>query len=201
MTAGVVVDLQKCGNNMTFQQTLMWSSSTVEMGSESSTRASTGLISDDSTALNTPGVRQSEKEEYEETVASPVAPTPGVDDYPDGGFAAWCVVLGVSQLNHCLVFSVLLIRVRSCSRRVLFSRRMLYFTSLVSNNRLTLEDSLRSGPASAWGVRAFQILSLADVVAHLETGVPIVLRTDSHTRNFNLNNVSPQFFTSSVQSI
>lgn len=119
------MDLQKCGNNMAFQQTLMWSSSIVGMGSESNNRVSTGLISDDSTALNTPGVCQSEKEEYEETMASPVAPTPGEDDYPDGGFTAWCVVLGVSQLNHFLVFSVLLIRVRSCSQRVLFSRRML----------------------------------------------------------------------------
>jgi len=178
----------------------MLSSSTVEMDSESSTRASTGLASDDPTVLNISGVRPSEKQEYEETVASPVPPTPGVDDYPDGGFTAWCVVLGASQLNLFLVFSVLLIRVRSCSQRVLFSRRRLYSTSLVSNDRLT-SDSLSAGPASAWGVRAFRILPLGDVVTHLETGVPIVLRTDSHTRNSNLNNVSPQFFTSSVQSI
>jgi len=186
---------------MAFQQTLMWSSSTVGMGSESSTRASTGLTSDDSTASSTPGVRSPDKEEYEETVASAVAPTPGGDDYPDGGFTAWCVVLGVSQFNHILVFSVLLIRVRSRSQRVLFLRRRLYSISLVSNNRLTSDDLLRSGPASAWGVRAFQILLLDDVVAHLETGIPILLRTDSHTRNSNLNNVSPQLFTSSVQPI
>ena len=89
---------------MVFQPTLMLSSSTVEMGSELSDRASTGLTSDDSTTLNTPGVRPSEKEECEETVASPVAPTPDGDDYPDGGFAAWCVVLGVSQSDHSLGF-------------------------------------------------------------------------------------------------
>jgi len=179
----------------------MLSSSTVEMGSESSTRISTGLASDDSAVLNISRVRPSEKQEYEEPVVSPVAPTPSVDDYPDGGFTAWCVVLGVRQFNHFLVFSVLLIRVRSRSQRVLFLRRMSYSTSLVSNNRLTLDDSLRVGPSSAWGVRAFQTLPLGDVVAYLETGVPILLRTDSHTRNFNLSNVSPQLFTSNVQSI
>jgi len=81
---------------MAFQPTPMLSSSTVEMDSESSDRAPTGLTSDESTALNTPEVRPSEKEEYEETITSPVAPTPGGDDHPDGGFTAWCVVLGVS---------------------------------------------------------------------------------------------------------
>ena len=91
------------------------------MGSESvSDRVSTGL-SDDSTALNTSGVRPSEKQEYEDTVASPVAPTPGGDDYHDGGFTAWCVVLGVSQLDHSLVFSNSLMCVRSQSTCPSFS--------------------------------------------------------------------------------
>ena len=90
---------------MAFQPTLMLSPSTVEMGSESSDRASTSLISEESTVLNTPEVRPSEKGECEETVASPVAPIPDEDNYPDGGFTAWCVVLGVSQSNHSLIFS------------------------------------------------------------------------------------------------
>ena len=37
-----------------------------------------------------------EKEEDEETGTSPVLATPDVDDYPDGGLAAWSIVLGVS---------------------------------------------------------------------------------------------------------
>ena len=91
----------------------MLRSNIVEMGSESSDRELTGLTPDGSTALNTSEVQPSEKKECEETVASPVAPTPGRDDYPDGGFAAWCVVLGVSQFNNSLVFSDSLMRVRS----------------------------------------------------------------------------------------
>ena len=89
---------------MALQPTPMLRSNTVEMCPELSDRASTGLTSDRSTALNIPGDLLSEKKEYEETVASPVAPTVGEDDYPDGGFTAWCVVLGVSQFNHPLVF-------------------------------------------------------------------------------------------------
>ena len=98
---------------MAFQPTLILSSRTVKIGSESSTRASTGFTSDESIAVNTPEVRSLEQEEYEETVASLVAPIPGGDDYPDGGFTAWCVVLGVSQFNHSLVFSNSLMRIRS----------------------------------------------------------------------------------------
>ena len=92
---------------MAFQPTPMLSSSTVEIGSEPSDRALTclTLTSDGSVTLNTlEPILPSEKKKYEETVTSPVAPTPGEDDYPDGGFAAWCVVLGVSRFNH-LVFS------------------------------------------------------------------------------------------------
>jgi len=151
---------------MAGQPTSTLSSSTIEMGSESGIRASTDLTSDDSTALSTPGSRPLKREEYEETVASPVTPTPDGDDYPDGGFAAWCVVLGVSQFNHSLVFSIFLIHVRSCSVRVLFSRRRLYSTSSVSNSRLTSEDSLRFGLANSWGVRIFQTLPLGDIAAH-----------------------------------
>jgi len=36
------------------------------------------------------------KEEEEEIGVSPVLTTPEVDDYPDGGLAAWSIVLGVS---------------------------------------------------------------------------------------------------------
>jgi len=92
---------------MAFQPTPMLSSSTVEFGSELSDRTLTcpTLTPDGSTALNNPEVQPSEKKEYEETVTSPVALTPGEDDYPDGGFTAWCVVLGVSQFNYFFVFS------------------------------------------------------------------------------------------------
>ena len=119
---------------MAFQPTPMLSPSTVEMGSELSDRASTTLTSDDSTVLNTSEVRLSEKEEYEGTVASSVAPTPGGDDYPDGGFAAWCIVLGVSQFNYSLDSLDSLMHVRSFSSRVPTSRRGLYSTALVSNS-------------------------------------------------------------------
>jgi len=76
------------------------------MGSDSSDRELTGLTPDGSTALNIPEARSSEKEEYEETVTSPVAPTQGGDDHPDGGFTAWSVVLGVSKLNHPPFFQI-----------------------------------------------------------------------------------------------
>jgi len=144
----------------------MLSSSTVEMGSELSDRGLAGLTSDGSTTLNAPGVLPSEKRGYEETVASPVALTPGGDDCPDGGLAAWCVVLGVSRFNHSLAFSNSLMHVRPCSVRVPFSRRRLHPTSSVSNSRLTSEDSLRFGLASAWGVRAIQILPLVGVATY-----------------------------------
>jgi len=104
------------------------------MDSESSDRELTGPTLDGSTVLNTSEVQPSEKKECEETVVGPVAPTQGGDDYPDGGVTAWCVVLGVSKLNNPLAFSDLLTRVRSCSLRVLISRRRLHSTSLVSNS-------------------------------------------------------------------
>ena len=43
-------------------------------------------------------------------------------------------------------------------------------------------------------MRKFQILPLDNVSAQLEKGIPILLRTDSHTRDPNLDNVSPEFF-------
>jgi len=186
---------------MAFQPTPMLSSSTIEVGSELSDRALTGLASDDSITLNISEVRPSEKKEYEETVASQVTPTPDADDYPDGGVAAWCVVLGVSRLNHSFVFSNFLMRVRSCRLCVPISRRRLHSTSLASNNRLTSERSLRFGLASAWGVRAFRSFSSLTLRLTLETGIPILLRTNPHTRDPNLNNVGPQFFTSRVRLI
>lgn len=81
----------------------MLRSSTVEKDLESNDRVPTGLPSEESTELNTP----SEKKDDEETVSSPVSPTPpGAGHSTDGGLAAWAVVLGVSQSNrfplHCL---------------------------------------------------------------------------------------------------
>jgi len=57
------------------------------------------LTSGESTTSNVWENRLSEKKEDEGIVASPVDPTSDVGDYPDGGFAAWCVVLGVSQFT------------------------------------------------------------------------------------------------------
>jgi len=57
----------------------------------------------ESTTSNILEDRLSEKKEDEGVVTSPVAPTPDVGDCTDGGFAAWCVVLGVSQLTSSFV--------------------------------------------------------------------------------------------------
>jgi len=52
---------------------------------------------DGSTVLKFVQARLSEeKEKGEEIEASPVLTTSDVDDYPDGGLAAWSIVLGVS---------------------------------------------------------------------------------------------------------
>ena len=56
---------------------------------------------DSSATLRSSGTRLSEKKD-EEAMASPVSPAPDADDFPDGGLAAWLVVLGVSSL----IFSV-----------------------------------------------------------------------------------------------
>lgn len=45
-------------------------------------------------------------EEKEETGTSPVLTTSDVDDYPDGGLAAWSIVLGVSPPIISLSFEV-----------------------------------------------------------------------------------------------
>lgn len=82
---------------MAHQPAPMLRSSTVEMDLESNDRVPTGLPSEESTALNTP----SEKKDDEETVSSPVSPTPpGASHSTDGGLAAWAVLLGVSQSNR-----------------------------------------------------------------------------------------------------
>jgi len=42
----------------------------------------------------------------DETEVGPVIPTPDADDYPDGGLAAWSVVMGVSPLTDPQSFRV-----------------------------------------------------------------------------------------------
>ena len=61
-----------------------------------------GLTSSEFTTLED---RLSEKKEDEEIATSPVAPTPNGGDFPDGGFAAWCIVLGVSSISLFLSIS------------------------------------------------------------------------------------------------
>jgi len=73
---------------MTFQPTPMSSSIIVEMDSGSSDWVLTDLTPEISTALKTPEVQPSEKQEHETTTISSVAPTSEADGYPDGGFAA-----------------------------------------------------------------------------------------------------------------
>lgn len=106
---------------MTAQQTP--ASKSVDL--ESSERA---LASGGSTTSNILEDRSSEKKESEEIAASPVAPTPGAGDFPDGGFAAWCVVLGVSQLAFSsFLVGENLIQPWSRSLHVPFSQRGLHF--------------------------------------------------------------------------
>lgn len=50
----------------------------------------------ESTTLNILGSEWSERKE-DEKESSLASPTSDACDFPDGGFAAWCVVLGVSQ--------------------------------------------------------------------------------------------------------
>jgi hypothetical protein len=74
----------------------MWTSDAVEMGLGPNERTPT---SDESMTLNIvedQPLEEKEKEEGEEIRVSPITTTSDVDDYPDGGLAAWCVVLGVS---------------------------------------------------------------------------------------------------------
>jgi hypothetical protein len=60
------------------------------------------LTSDESMTF---GEGSSEEKEGEIGV-SPAIPTSNLDDYPDGGLAAWCVISGVSQLAISLSFEV-----------------------------------------------------------------------------------------------
>jgi hypothetical protein len=53
------------------------------------------LTSDESMTF---GEGLSEEKEGEIGV-NPAIPTSNVDDYPDGGLAAWCVISGVSRLT------------------------------------------------------------------------------------------------------
>ena len=52
--------------------------------------------SDGSVTLKFVEDRPSGEKEDVEIEASPVLSTPDLDDYPDGGLAAWSIVLGVS---------------------------------------------------------------------------------------------------------
>lgn len=51
----------------------------------------------ESMTLKTSGSEWSEKKEDEEKESSLASLTSDARDFPDGGSAAWCVVLGVSQ--------------------------------------------------------------------------------------------------------
>ena len=66
-----------------------------------------------------------EKKEKDNVETSPANLTDAADGYPDGGFAAWCVVLGVSEPSVSLPFGS---PNEPCARspRVLFSRRKLH---------------------------------------------------------------------------
>lgn len=75
------------------QQSVMYTPNTAETGSGSNER---GLTSTESVAAKVSEDRLSEKEK-EDVEASPAILVGAVDDYPEGGFAAWCVVLGVSK--------------------------------------------------------------------------------------------------------
>lgn len=78
---------------MGVQQTLTSASNTPEVDLKSNEDV---LASNKSAASND---QPSEKKEDEETEVSPVAPAPGPGDFPDGGFAAWSVAVGVSRFT------------------------------------------------------------------------------------------------------
>lgn len=77
------------------QQSPIYTPNTAETASESNEQ---GLTSAESVTAKFPEDRLSEKEKRDPET-SPAIPMGGVgvDEYPDGGFAAWCVVLGVSK--------------------------------------------------------------------------------------------------------
>ena len=87
---------------MALQHLPMLTSNTVATGS--GLNASTPT-SDGSLTLNiVEGRPLDEKAESDE--ASPVISTSDADDYPDGGLAAWCVVVGVSPLSVSSSFKI-----------------------------------------------------------------------------------------------
>ena len=132
----------------------MLTSNTVGTGSRPTISTST---SDGSLTLNiVEGQSLDGKTELNE--ANPVISTSDADDYPDGGLAAWCVVVGVSSFPfpEFLDFT----NVGSCSLRVPSSQRRLHSLSVALNCRLTSDHPRRFGLVNAWGVRAFQILLL-----------------------------------------
>lgn len=81
---------------MASQQRPISTQTTLEAGSVSNSRRWT---SDGSVTVNVPDDQPSEKKEEEDVEASPTIPAPPVDDFPDGGLAAWSVVFGVSKLT------------------------------------------------------------------------------------------------------
>lgn len=65
--------------------------------------------SDGSVTVSIPDDRPSEKKEEEDLEVAPVIPKSEADDCPDGGFAAWCIVLGVSKLAILSALNIFLI--------------------------------------------------------------------------------------------
>ena len=113
---------------MVLQHLPILTSSTVETGSGPNISIST---SDGSLTLKiVEGRSLDEKTELDE--ASPAISASDADDYPDGGLAAWCVVVGVSSFPFpgLLDFTD---EVASCSLRVLSSQRRLHSLSLTLN--------------------------------------------------------------------
>ena len=84
---------------MASQQIPVPALNTTELGLDQNERS---LTSDESVTF---GGEPSEEKEGEIGVSSAI-PTFNVDDYPDGGLAAWCVVLGVSQFSISSSFEV-----------------------------------------------------------------------------------------------
>jgi len=177
---------------MAVQQTPTSTLNTAEMDLESNERV---LTSDESMTLDAPESRPSETKEGKEIEASPVTvSTPDASDidYPDGGLAAWCVVLGVSQMAVLAFSSFFSDELWACSVPVPFSQRRLHFSTPPQNvnHRLISCGPFRFGLVNAWGVRFPN--PLCPLVSRLivETGLPILLPTSPHTRDPDLDDVS-----------
>ena len=146
----------------------MLTSNTVGTGSRPTISTST---SDGSLTLNiVEGQSLDGKAELDE--ANPVISTSDADDYPDGGLAAWCVVVGVSSFPfpEFLDFT----NVGSCSLRVPSSQRRFHPSGLALNRQLT-SNSHRIGLVNTWGVRPFQTLLLAGPRLTAGIGIPGLL--------------------------